>query len=228
MAVAVFCLEQARQAMALAQDSSGEPNSWRGLDEFDRVEFYVLKLDHVHESCRILNRNWPSVFASPARNAANSFVQLWNGSTNEQRCEACAKNEPDEGATRQLQANCQDCKKTNRQCLSCQKPMCKAHSVYRFGELLRNAYSHYEEALATPDHRYRGEPFSGGRTVRDVSVPSWMKMLVATPGEGPDSVRLLSKEYRLDGVHEALVALERELAAVLTEPDDPWKVRTDA
>ena len=109
MGIAVFCLEQARQAIALVRDSPNEADVWRGLDDFDTAEFYVLKLDHVYEACCELNKNWPPAFKKPARNAANSFVQLWNGSTAQQRCEGCAKNERPDGPTRREQAECEWC-----------------------------------------------------------------------------------------------------------------------
>ena len=227
MAVAVFCLKQARQAIALVRDSSGEPDSWHGLDDFDRVEFYVLKLDHVYESCCQLNKSWPSAFAATARSAANSFVQLWNGTAAEQLCEACASHEFSDGPTRRLQAECESCKGGQQRCRSCREPICDDHANHEFGTDLRDAYAHYEEALATPGHGRRGLPVGSGR-VRGVDTPSWGKRRLGTPGEGPDGLWLLGKEYRLDGVHEALVALEREFSAVLTEPDDRRKLRRDA
>ena len=228
MRVAIFCLEQARQAIALVRDSSGEPDSWHGMDDFDRVEFYVLKLDHVYESCCQLNKSWPSEFAATARSAANSFVQLWNGTAAEQLCEACASNEFFDGPTRQLQAKCESCKDGKQRCRSCREPICDGHANHRFGTDLRDAYAHYAEALATPDHRLRGRPAGFEQTMRGVDLPVWSKGHMGTPGEAPETVWLLGKDYWLHGVHEALIELEREFAALLTEPDDPWKLREDA
>ncbi len=227
MAVAIFCLEQARQAKALVRESSDEPDYWHGLDEFDRFEYYVLKLDHVYEACCQLNRIWPSAFTRPARNAANSFIQLWNGVAAEQLCKACASNESHDGPTRQSQALCQTCKDAKQRCRSCLRAVCDDHSRHQFGTDLRDAYAHYEEALATPGHERRGQPAAWERTVRGVDVPSWGNTYQWTPGEGPDGWRLIGKEYRLDGAYDALVELERELADVLVDPAT-GKLRPDA
>ena len=51
---------------------------------------------------------------------------------------------------------------------------------------------------------------------------------LGTPGEGPNTLWLLGKRYGFDGVYEALIDLEREFSAVLTEPGDPWKLREEA
>ena len=110
-------------------------------------------------------------------------------------------------------------------CSSCQRRVCEAHAYYTlFGKDLRDAYTHYEEAMADPEHRHRGEP-SGYKTVRGIQAPGWMR---GQPGWDFEGLWLMGLEYRLDDVHAALVDLERELSEVLTEPDDPWKLRQDA
>ena len=216
--IAVFRLEQARQAIALVKDSPDEADVWRGLDDFDRAEFYVLKLDHVYESCCELNKNWPRTFKKPVRNAANSFVQLWNGSTAQQRCEGCAKNDRPDGPTRQEQAACERCETAKQRCHSCNQQVCTAHARYRFGTDLRDAFAHYEGVLADPTHRLRGSPISH-TTVRGAERPSWMKGHLRDPEKGPESFWLTGKDYRLSGVYEALVTLETELSGVLVNPE---------
>ena len=223
MAVAIFCFEQAQQAIALVRKVPGEVQTWHGLNEFDRTEFYVLKLDHVYEACCQLNRGWPSVFTKPARSAANSFMQLWNGTATEQLCEACASDELHDGPKRQLQAQCEACQDGKERCLSCLEPVCDDHARYRFGTDLRDAYAHYEAALANPSHPLRADP-RRCFTVRGIRVPSYGQ---SHSGGGslsdglkvPNRVDLLDKDYRLDGVFEALVELEREFSAVLIDPE---------
>ncbi len=75
MAVAVFCLEQTRGALAI--DWAQTRDAWT---DFDAVERYTLHADHVYKSCRILNSNWPSPFVEHggARRSANAFVERWN------------------------------------------------------------------------------------------------------------------------------------------------------
>ena len=175
MAVAVFCLEQARRAMALMSGSPPNPPVETELGGHEREEYYVLKLQHVFVSCCILNGGWPDVFPRSARSTANTFIEQW-----------------------------------------------KAGDV----EKLRDALTHYEDALADPEHRLRGNPHSYGR-VRGMLYPGWMRFYSLPPAT-PDVVAVFGKHYSLDGVSEALVALEREFSAVLTEPDDPWKLREDA
>ena len=79
MAVAVFCFEQARQALGI--DWVEARDAWT---DFDAVERYILHADHVSESCRILNKNWPSPFpeSGGARHAANVFVRRWAEAAN--------------------------------------------------------------------------------------------------------------------------------------------------
>ena len=219
MAVAYFCLKQAHQAIALVRDSSGEPDSWHGLDDFDRDEFYVLKLDHVYESCCILYRDkrWPSAFTRSARRAAQTFIRLWRGTNGDQRCEACSENEPYCGPIRKRQAKCEACKGGRRVCNSCRKPMCNAHARHRFGKDLRNVVSHHEEVLADRRHRHRGEPDTH-TTIRGVDTPLWVRGHVWDSKNGPEGLWLTGKDYRLRGVHEALVKLEQEFSAVLMDP----------
>ena len=174
MAVAVFCLEQARRAMALMSGAPANPPVDTELGGHEREEYYVLKLQHVFVACCILNGAWPSVFPSSARSAANTFIRLWKA-----------------GDAKQL----------------------------------RDALTHYEEALATPEHRLRGNPHSYGR-VRGVLYPGWMRFY-SLPTATPEVVAVLGKHYSLEGVREALIALEHEFSAVLTEPDDPWELRED-
>ena len=120
LAVAIFCLQQAGQAIAVVAAPEGasldDPES---MPEFDQIESYVLHLQHVYKSCCILNGNWPSVFPRAARSTANTFIQKWKVSA---------------------------------------------------GEDLRAAFTHFEEALADPDHRLRGDPRSNLR-VRGIDIP---------------------------------------------------------
>ena len=226
MAVAVFCLEQARQAIALFEPPDGPELSGK-FSDFHSVEAYVLKLGHVYESCCALyrDRRWPAPFTRSARRAATTFIHRWKGTDGDERCEACEGNQYSSGPLRERQAECHACREGERRCRSCGEPMCNAHAHHRFGKDLRNVLAHYEEVLSDPRHRHRGEPLTDGRTVRGVQLPAWWTMHIGTPGQGPDSVDLVGKSYQLDGVHEALVELEREFSAVLTEPDDPWSLR---
>ena len=170
MAVAVFCLQQAGQAIAVVAAPEGasldDPES---MPEFDQIESYILHLQHVYKPCCILNGNWPSVFPRAARSTANTFIQRWKVSA---------------------------------------------------GEDLRAAFTHFEEALADPDHRLRGDPRSNLR-VRGIDIPFFGAEYhrVGTPQDvlekGPDRVQLIGKDYRLERVYEALVELEREFSAVL-------------
>lgn len=157
MAVAVYCLRRARGALEVIANA---PET--GLS-FAQVEHYIIDLQHIYESCCILNGNWPKAFGSPARHAANDFIDQWNASDREN---------------------------------------------------LRHAYAHYEAALAKPSHRLRGEPLGHG-TVRGVEYPLWDQMFISDVEKGPEDVRLLGKRYDLQGVHEALVELERRFADVL-------------
>ena len=99
------------------------------------------------------------------------------------------------------------------------------------GESLRDTYAHYEEALADPCHRLRGEPLVYG-VVRGMDVPAWKygysgQVKLGDAARGPDEWQLLGKEYRLEGVYEALVELEREFLAVLVDPET-GNLRSDA
>ena len=120
MAVAVFCLQQAGQAIAVVAPPEGasldDPES---MPEFDQIESHVLHLQHVYKSCCILNGNWPSVFPRAARSTANTFIRRWKASA---------------------------------------------------GGDLRAAFTHFEEALADPDHRLRGDPRSTLR-MRGTDIP---------------------------------------------------------
>lgn len=77
MGVAIFCLEQMLQATAIGEQRVAvEPSP--SLEDWDRAEQYVLKLDHVSKACRILKqRGWPEPFPQSARNAAKAFVSAW-------------------------------------------------------------------------------------------------------------------------------------------------------
>ena len=227
MAVALFCLVQARQAIALAEWSADLGDAWHGLNEFDRVEFHVLKLDHVYESCCQLDGEGPSGFTCPARHAAKAFIRRWKGPNGEELCEACANIEGHGGRMRELQSLCAVCREGERLCRSCQKRMCTAHARHRFGKDLRNALAHYEEVLADRSHRHRGEP-DRYMTIRGLDTPSWIRGQVWDLRKGPRGLSLMGKAYQLRGVHEALVQLEREFSAVLLEPGHPWKLRPDA
>lgn len=82
------------------------------------------------------------------------------------------------------------------------------------GKDLRDAYAHYEEALADPEHRLRGEPIGYGTMCGVEGTPGWSAMSVGSPGRGLDSVELLGKEYNLLGVHEAFMVLKQEFEVV--------------
>ena len=167
MAVAVFCLEQARRALALVRGSPRSQDSETDLSGFEANEYYILKLQHVYRSCCILNRSWVPVFPSSVRHAANAFIQRWNDSD---------------------------------------------------GQNLRNALTHYEEALANPNHHLRGQAHSYGR-VRGVLQPEWRRLHTGVATRRAEGLFLLGKQYWLHGVHEALVELEREFSAVLIDPE---------
>ena len=223
MRVAVYCLEWARQAIAIRRRPLPDEDAGSDLNESERDEYYVVKVDHVYKACRILNRNWPPVFPQPARYAANTLIRRWTGKGPDQPqlCKSCRFNDLE---TYEEQEVCTQCRKARQTCESCQERVCDAHAYYtQFGKDLRNAYAHYEEAMADPTHRLRGPP-TGYLTVRGTAAPGWSR----GPFWGLGGFWLLSKEYRLDGVHDALVELEREFSAVLTEPADPWKLRPDA
>ena len=223
MRVAIYSLEWARQAITLVQGSSPDQGSGTHLNQFERDEYYVLKVDHVYKTCRILKGNWPSVFLPSAHNAAETLIQRWTGVGSEQRqlCKGCRSNDY---GVREQQEGCGDCKRATQTCYSCEKPVCARHAYYKlFGNELRNAYAHYEEAMGVPGHRLRGEP-AGYLTVRGISPPGWAR----GPFSDRNSLWLLNREYRLDGVSDALIELEREFSAVLTEPDDPWNLRREA
>ena len=171
LAVAVFCLEQARRALGI--DWAEARSAWT---DFDAVERYTLHADHVDKSCRVLNKGWPSPFPEHggARRAANEFVERWRAAAD-----------------------------------------------------LRNAYAHYEEALADPEHGRRGET-NEYILVCGIEVPHWESLYVAPLTTGaPIGVRLLGKGYGLHGVHEALTELERQFAKVLEDPET-GKLREDA
>lgn len=74
MAVAVFCLEQARRALGIDWAEARTART-----DFDAVERYTLHADHVDKSCRVLNKGWPSPFPEHggARRAANDLVKRW-------------------------------------------------------------------------------------------------------------------------------------------------------
>ena len=91
------------------------------------------------------------------------------------------------------------------------------HAAYRYGEGLRDAYSHYEEALARPQHQHRGTPV-GVYSALGSELPQWMTGHMIDGKNGPELIWLLGHSYRLDGVHEALVNLESELSDVLIDP----------
>ena len=84
---------------------------------------------------------------------------------------------------------------------------------------LRDAYSHYEEALVNPEHRLRGEPYEY-IVVCGIEVSHWEPIYIAPMDTGaPVMVRLLGKGYSLQGVHGALTELERQFAKVLEDPE---------
>ena len=162
MGVAIFCLEQMGQATTIGKhEVVDDDNIW---EYWDRVERYVLKLDHVSKACRILERRgWPEPFPQSVRSAAKAFVGAWQEK----------------------------------------------------GKDLRDAYTHYEEALSDSKHRLRCKPV-GYQTVRGVDgVPFWWTENSWTVGQGPDSVNLLGKKYNLHGVHEALMNLRQEFEKVI-------------
>ena len=227
MRVAIYCLEWARQAIALAKGRGPDQNSEGDLNQFERHEYYILKADHIYQSCRILLANLPFVFSPFARDAANTFVDRWTGSGPDQvqLCKACRYINDEVWAEMwDQQAACAQCKRGLQRCLSCDDSVCGEHAYYeRFGRDLRNAYAHYEEAMADPNHRLRGEPI-GYKTVRGIQATGWRR------GQMWDREGwwLLGREYRLDGVSDALTDLESEFSAVLTEPSDRWKLREEA
>ena len=198
-----------------------------GLDDFARAEYYVLKLGHVYESCCRLNRGWPSVFPKKgtARQAADTFMQSWTGGGGEQLSEACANRKSREVA-RERRAACGSCKSGRQRCSSCRESVCDGYARYKFGKDLRDAYTHYEEVVADPSNRHRGEP-SYPRSVRGVDSPFWTTRMVVDTKKGPGTVRFLGKEYRLTDVHEALEDLVQEFGEVPVD-SETGKWREDA
>lgn len=91
------------------------------------------------------------MFPKSARNAANGFIQQWQGG-NEQPsyCSNCAFPKNNYAVPRLA---C--CEKGKQKCIFCQQSFCNDHKGLRFGKDLRDAYVHYEEALAKPGHRLR-------------------------------------------------------------------------
>ena len=163
MAVAVFCLEQARRALGIDWAEARSAST-----DFDAVERYTLHADHVAKSCRVLNKGWPSPFPERggARRVAREFVERWRAAAE-----------------------------------------------------LRNAYAHYEEALADPKHSRRGET-NEYNVVCGIEVPHWDSLYVAPLTTGaPVGVHLLGKGYWFHGVHGALTELERQFARVLEDPE---------
>ena len=72
MAVAVYCLRRARGALALvSRDSEAGPSLFE-------VEHYIIDLQHIYESCCILNGSWPKAFGRSVRSAANDFIKEWD------------------------------------------------------------------------------------------------------------------------------------------------------
>ena len=214
MAVAVFCLQQARQAIRLGKVSPQDLDPRFGIDEFDMAEYYVLKLDHVYKSCCQLNKGWPSAFSEdgPARQASDTFIRSWTGEGSEQLCETCANHES-LAVAREQRAACASCKTGRQRCSFCPQSVCNKHAHDKFGRDLRNAYTHYERVMANSSDRLRGEP-SYCRTVRGVDSPDWARRIVSDPEKAPETLWLLGKEYQLD-IYEALRGLVRESSEVL-------------
>ena len=200
MAVALFCFEQARQSVSLAEWSDDLGDFWHGLSEFDRVELYVLKLDHVYKAACELDGQWPGVFPSCVQAIASRFIELWETDPAGQVCEACASGERCDGPNRQAQSACESCKGGKHQCRMCQAVVCDLHARYRHGKELRNAFSHYSEILADAGHRLRGRP-SDSRTVRGIETPSWMRMHTWDTEGGPSTLSLMGKSYRLHKIY---------------------------
>ena len=222
MRVAIYSLEWARQAITLVQGSSPDQGSGTHLNQFERDEYYVLKVDHVYKTCRILKRNWPSVFPPSAHNAADALIRRWTGSGSEQRqlCKACRSNDY---GVREQQEGCGDCKRATQTCYSCESQCAPDTHTTSCSGTNYETRTHTTRRRWEPGSRLRGEP-AGSLTVRGISAPGWAR------GSFWDrnSLWLLNKEYRLDGVYDALVELDREFSAVLTEPGDPWKLREEA
>ena len=223
MAVALFCLDRAREALTLVYIWERRP-----MPEFDDAERWVLKIDHVYKSCRLLAEDWPHVFPAAAREAAGAFVLSWQKGDGYQVCEACSPWLPADNEMRQIQAACISCKNEEQHCASCEERVCSEHAIFKYGKDLRNALAHIEEALANPTHRLRGEPV-GYWTILGIKTAGSAYMMGGTMWareRGPIAVSLLGKTYRLRGVVDALAKLEREFSAVLIDPATgrPWRV----
>ncbi len=102
------------------------------------------------------------------------------------------------------------------------------------GTDLRDAYSHYEEAIFSPEHRRRNDTI-------DESVV-WHKLEYPRNEETgelalvPSTVTLLGRDYHLEGIYEPLERVEREFREALvplaaevtsadTNPEFRWPLR---
>ncbi len=65
------------------------------------------------------------------------------------------------------------------------------------------------------------------RRIRGIEAPFPDDGFVWDAEEGPKTVRLLWKEYRIPGVSEAVEQLRLELEAVLVDPDNLRSLRRD-
>ena len=105
--LAYFCLSRARKALRHMHNLSIENGrmSYEGFNaSSSEMEDLVIALQHVYESCKILNLKWPDAVPRTPLGAANKFVRVWKA------------------------ADADD---------------------------LRNAYSHYAEALSCREHPLR-------------------------------------------------------------------------
>ena len=82
------------------------------------------------------------------------------------------------------------------------------------GEDLRDAYSHYEHALASSEHPLRDDA-ADGVVWHKMEYPPLGASTVSGYIGRPQTVVLLGKAYSLEGVYEAVSEVERELREVL-------------
>lgn len=127
------------------------------------MEDMVIALQHVYQSCKILNGDWPAWIPREPRRAANDFMKAWKAAA---------------------------------------------------GEDLRDAYSHYEDALARNEHRLR-EDGADSVVWHKIEYPPLGASTVSEYIGRPQTVVLLGKAYSLGGVYEALSEVEREFREVL-------------
>ena len=83
----MFCLSRARKALRHYYNFSiidGKISSV-GFDESSsEMEDLVIALQHVYESCKILNKDWPSGVSREPLQSANRFVKVWKESSGPQ------------------------------------------------------------------------------------------------------------------------------------------------